>query len=326
MIKGYQESVMKIYENIREEENQALQKRRAEIKEKAPKILDIENKIGKLSIELAISAMKDIENRDEYLIRLRESITDLRVKKSEMLVNLGYNMNYLNLHYRCPRCKDTGFIGAEKCICYKQKLIQLHYNDSQLEELTKINNFKTFDFNLYPNYRIGSEKDTPRKNIEKIYNKSLAYIDRFRYHNDNLLFYGNSGTGKTFLSNCIAKELLDKGYLVVYRTSDELMKNLKDLRFNENKNLDQLIFNCDLLIIDDLGSESITDFTRTEFFNLLNKKLLNKKKMIISTNLTLEQLLQNYSERITSRLLGNFDINKFYCEDIRVSKNLNKII
>ncbi|MBU3220417.1 ATP-binding protein [Clostridium algidicarnis] len=325
MIKGYQESVIRIYENIQEEEKKALKKRRAEIEKRDPRILDIENKIGKLSVELAISSMKDIDNRDEYLNNLKSSITDLRVRKSEMLVTLGYSLNYLNLNYRCPKCKDTGFIGASKCTCYKQKLIQLHYKDSQLQELTRTNNFKSFDFNLYPTHKIGNEKDTPRKNIEKIYDRSLAYIDNFKSHSDNLLFYGNSGTGKTFLSTCIAKELLDKGYLVVYKTSDELIKDLRDLKFNSNKILEELIFNCDLLVIDDLGSESITDFTRAELFNLLNKRLLTKKRMIISTNLTLEQLLQQYSERITSRLLGNFDINKFYCEDIRVSKNLNKI-
>lgn len=325
MIKGYQESVIRIYENIQEEEKKALKKRRSEIEKRDPRILDIENKIGKLCVELAINSMKDIDNRDEYLNTLKSSITDLRVKKSEMLVTLGYNMNYLNLNYRCPKCKDTGFIGASKCTCYKQKLIQLHYKDSQLQELTRTNNFKFFNFTLYPTHKIGNEKDTPRKNIEKIYDRSLAYIDNFKSHSDNLLFYGNSGTGKTFLSNCIARELLDKGYLVVYRTSDELIKDLRDLKFNTNKNLEELIFNCDLLVIDDLGSESITDFTRAELFNLLNKRLLTKRKMIISTNLTLEQLLQQYSERITSRLLGNFDINKFYCEDIRVSKNLNKI-
>ncbi|SUY48477.1 DNA replication protein DnaC [Clostridium putrefaciens] len=325
MIKGYQQSVIRIYENIQEEEKRALKKRRSEIEKRDPRILDIENKIGKLCVELAISSMKDIDNRDEYINNLKSSITDLRVRKSEMLVTLGYSLNYLNLNYRCTKCKDTGFIGASKCTCYKQKLIQLHYKDSQLQELTRTNNFKSFDFTLYPIHKIGNEKDTPRKNIEKIYNRSLAYIDNFKSHSDNLLFYGNSGTGKTFLSTCIARELLDKGYLVVYKTSDELIKDLRDLKFNTNKFLEDLIFNCDLLVIDDLGSELITDFTRAELFNLLNKRLLTKRKMIISTNLTLEHLLQQYSERITSRLLGNFDINKFYCEDIRVSKNLNKI-
>lgn len=326
MINGYQETIIKMYENIRDEEAKALQKRRKEIEKKAPAILEVERKIGKLSVELAISSMKAIKDRDKYLSDLKKEITDLRVKKSEMLVSLGYDMKYLDINYTCSRCKDTGFIGVEKCICYKQKLIQLYYRDSHLEDLLRVNNFKNFDFNLYPNYRIGNEKDIPRKNIEKIYNKSLVYIDNFRYHSENLLFYGNSGTGKTFLSNCIAKELLDKGYLVVYRTADELIKNLKEIRYPGNKTLEDIILNTDLLIIDDLGTEPINDMTRSDLFNLLNKKLLLKKKMIISTNLTLEQLLQTYSERITSRLLGNFDVNKFYCEDIRVAKNLNKIV
>ena len=139
-----------------------------------------------------------------------------------------------------------------------------------------------------------------------------------------MLFYGDSGTGKTFLSCCVAKELLDKGYLVVYRSIDELIKNLREIRFENNYNLEDLLINCDLLIIDDLGAEQLTEFSATEFFNFLNKKLLKKKKMLISTNLSLPDISKNYSERISSRLLGNFKLYKFYSEDIRIQLNLKK--
>lgn len=325
MIKGYQSDIMKIYEKIREEEAEALSNRKKEVEDNAPHIITLERKIGKLCVDLSISAFKELENREEHLAKLKKEITELRIKKTESLVEAGYTIDYLNLHYRCAKCKDTGFIGIEKCICYKQKLVQLYYKNSDLSDILRANNFDNFNIEYYSTRRLGDEKETPRKNIEKILSLTLNFIKNFSNLEDNLLFYGNSGTGKTFLSNCIAKELLDKGHLVVYRTSEELIQNLKTLRFNTDDNLEDLLTNCDLLIIDDLGTEQINDFSKTELFNILNKRLLRKRKMLISTNLTLEQLSKTYSERITSRLFGNFQICKFYCEDIRVTKNLKRI-
>lgn len=325
MIKGYQSDIMKIYEKIREEEAETLSNRKKEVEDNAPHIIALERKIGKLCVDLSISAFKELENREEHLAKLKKEITELRIKKTEALVEAGYTIDYLNLHYRCAKCKDTGFIGIEKCICYKQKLVQLYYKNSDLSDILRANNFDNFNIEYYSTRRLGDEKETPRKNIEKILSLTLNFIKNFSNLEDNLLFYGNSGTGKTFLSNCIAKELLDKGHLVVYRTSEELIQNLKTLRFNTDDNLEDLLTNCDLLIIDDLGTEQINDFSKTELFNILNKRLLRKRKMLISTNLTLEQLSKTYSERITSRLFGNFQICKFYCEDIRVTKNLKRI-
>ena len=126
------------------------------------------------------------------------------------------------------------------------------------------------------------------------------------------------------MSYCIAKEVLDKGYLVVYKTSDELLQNLRDIRFYNNSNLQSLLFDCDLLIIDDLGAEHLNEFSVSELFNILNRKILNNKKIIISTNLPLSDIVKRYSERISSRLLGDFKLFKFYSEDIRVYKNLEK--
>lgn len=325
MIKGYQSQLMDIYEKIREEEADALKKRIEELSIKHPEIIEIDNEIGKMCIKLSLNAMKKSDNREEDFKNIKKQITDLRAKKYELLVSNGYDGEYLNLHYRCKKCKDTGYIGINKCSCYKRLLVELYYKNSGLADRIKEENFKTFNINFYPNYKLGDEKFTPRRNIEMIYDKIVNdYLPNFKNHDENLLFYGTSGTGKTFLSNCIAKELLDKGFLVVYRTSDEIIRDLREIRFENNNNLEDLLVNCDLLIIDDLGAEQITEFTIAELFTLLNKKLLNKKKMLISTNLSLQTLSKHYAERITSRLFGNFKIFKFYSEDIRVKKNLSK--
>lgn len=324
MINGYQAEILKIYENIREEEARNLTKRRQEIEEKLPLVLELERQIGKLCLELTICSFKDIQNREQYLANLKEKITDTRMKKSEILYNNGYAISYLDLQYRCEKCKDTGFIGTQKCICYKQNLVQIYYKNSDLNHLTKDNNFDNFKVEYYSSRKTESEHESPRKNMEKIFTRSMNFIRTFGSSSENLLFFGNSGTGKTFLSNCIAKELLDKGYLVVYRTAESLIQNLKHVRFDGDTTLEQLILNCDLLIIDDLGTEQITDFSKTELFNLLNKKILKGKNMIVSTNCTLEEILQIYSERISSRLLGNFGLYKFFGDDIRIKKNLSK--
>lgn len=324
MIKGYQTELMDMYEKIRTDENRKLMKRREEIKNKYPKILELDTTIQKLCLNLSMAALRGITDQNE-LNNIKEEITDLRAKKYEMLVSHGYNPDYLNLHYNCPKCKDTGFIGIDKCSCFKSKLIKLYYKDSDLEEAVKTNNFKNFNINLYSNHKLNDERYTPRKNIEDILEYITGeYLPNFKNSNTNLLFYGNSGTGKTFLSWCIAKELLDKGFLVVYKTSDDLLRALKDIKFNNDTDLENLLINCDLLIIDDLGSEQITDFSSTELFTLINKKILKNKKMLISTNLSLPLISKRYSERISSRIIGEFKLFKFFTEDIRIQLNLKR--
>lgn len=324
MIKGYQTELMDMYEKIRTDENRKLMKRREEIKNKYPEILELDTTIQKLCLNLSMAALRGITDQNE-LNNIKEEITDLRAKKYEMLVSHGYNPDYLNLHYNCSKCKDTGFIGIDKCSCFKSKLIKLYYKDSDLEEAVKTNNFKNFNINLYSNHKLNDERYTPRKNIEDILEYITGeYLPNFKNSNTNLLFYGNSGTGKTFLSWCIAKELLDKGFLVVYKTSDDLLRALKDIKFNNDTDLENLLINCDLLIIDDLGSEQITDFSSTELFTLINKKILKNKKMLISTNLSLPLISKRYSERISSRIIGEFKLFKFFAEDIRIQLNLKR--
>lgn len=323
MIKGYHSTVMKIYENIRNEEKKLLQKRKEEIEKNLPEVLNIEKKIGLYSIKLSIKLLNNIDNKEVYLNKMKEKITELRIQKSELLVKNNYPMDYLDMHYRCSICEDTGFIGTKKCSCYKQKLVKLYYKDSDLINILNENNFENYNPQLFSPKKNDGGHISPRKNIQNIASLSWKFIEEFSHSKENLLFYGTAGTGKTFLSNCIAKELLDKGYLVIYRTAETLIQNLRTIRFDNNTELKDIILNCDLLIIDDLGSEQITDFSKTELFNILNRKLLKQKKMLISTNCDLEEILKLYSERISSRLLGDFTLCKFFGEDIRIQQNIN---
>lgn len=324
MIKGYQSEIMEVYQKIRNEESRNLKQRRSEIQALHPEILDLDNDIHKLSLKLSMTILKSSATEEE-VNKIREDIMDIKAKKCEKLVQYGYDPEYLNMHYRCNKCQDTGYIGIKKCDCYREKLTKLYYKDSELEEILIDNNFDKFNLELFSsskdNYEKYSSRTNMKNNLEFIIKE---FIPNFNNNSDNLLFYGTPGSGKTFLSYCIAKELLDRGFLVVYKTSDELIRALKNVKFNNNTYLEKLLIDCDLLIIDDLGSEQLNDFVATELFNLINRKLLKKRKMLISTNFTLAELAKHYSERISSRLLGNFKLQKFYSEDIRIKLNLSK--
>ena len=324
MIKKYQSRVIQMYEDIRSTEENSLKQRKSEIEKKVPEVVRIEREISTLGIKLSIEILNNSKDIDRILNNLKEKITDLRIRKSELLVSNGYPMDYLELNYRCNKCKDTGFIGSEKCSCFKNKLIQIYYENSDLKRLLQTNNFSNFNFELFNNTKRASEPKSPRKNMEEIVSISWNFIQQFSTSGENLLFFGGPGTGKTFLTNCVAKELLDKGFFVVYRTSEELIRDLKTIKFENDTELEELLLKCDLLIIDDLGSEQITDFSKTELFNLINRKMLKGYKMLISTNCGLEFLSGMYSERIASRLLGEFTLCKFYGEDIRIRKNYKR--
>ena len=322
MINGYRRKLDAIYSKIREDEARKLRERFKEIEKLYPEIINIDNNIKRLSLHLSLSILKS-DNPEQTVQEFKDKITDLRAEKCELLVSKGYTPDYLTLHYQCTKCKDTGFIDRQPCSCYKDKLINLYYENSLLKDTIRTKNFDNFDMSLFSPHKIGDEKYSPRKNMENILNFILKeYLPNFNSINTNLLFYGNPGSGKSYLSYCIAKSLLDTGHLIIYKTSDELINDLRNIRFNNNKHLEELLTTCDLLIIDDLGAEQRNDFSITELFNLLNKRLLHNKKMLISTNLSLADITKLYSERIYSRLIGDFKLCKFYSEDIRITLNL----
>ncbi|SHJ85731.1 DNA replication protein DnaC [Hathewaya proteolytica DSM 3090] len=324
MIKKYDRELSEKYENIRKQNKDILQRNRETIAKEVPEVIEIEEKIAKLCIDVSISTLKKMDNREQFLLDLREQITNLRIKKSELLVAHGYSMDYLNLPYTCEKCQDTGYVGNKKCSCYKKYLTEIYYKSSNLKDLLSQCNFATFDINLYEDKITGREPKSPRDNMETNLAVSINFVKNFYRSDENLFFYGSPGIGKTFLSCSIARALLDSGVLVLYRTCDDLIRDFKQIRFKEDQSLQELLLECDLLIIDDLGTEFNNDFTKSELFNLINKRLLTNKKMIISSNFSLEKIMEIYSDRISSRLLGNFTLCKFYGEDIRVKLNLIK--
>lgn len=325
MSNKYVIDILNEYEKQQDIDKNELLNHKSEIYKKIPRIKDIDNLIERIGLDIAMSAFKGIDI-ESYISEKKKEITDLKVEKSELLSSRNYPVDYLDLKYKCSKCKDTGYIGNKKCSCFKQKLINKLYKQSNLKDILKKENFDMFDISLYSKEKFGNHNISPRKNMEEIFSYCINYVNRFDEIDDSLFFSGNPGIGKTFLSHCIAKDLLDKTKTVIYQTTPNLIELIRNIKFNNNLDNDLLndFTDCDLLILDDLGTEQNNSFSQTELFNVINGRIIKNKKTIISTNILIEELDNYYPKRITSRILGLYHLFEFYGDDIRIKKNIAK--
>lgn len=297
-----------------------------EVYSKIPRIVEINDHIASLSISYAKKLLGDgSANLSPY----KNLIKQLTKEKEELLLAGGFTKDYLETSYVCNDCKDTGYIGAEKCHCFKQEIVNFLYSQSNIRKILEIENFSTFSFQYYSDNQVNNiTGSTPLHNIKKVVEICKNFIQNFNKPCQNLFFYGESGVGKSFLCNCIAKELIEQSYSVIYLSAIRLFEILADITFKNNHNGSGTHYNmkhlveCDLLIIDDLGTELTNSFTNSGLFNCINERCLNQKSVIISTNLSISELQKNYSERTFSRITSNYTLLKIYGDDIRVKKKL----
>lgn len=288
--------------------------------------------------DFAISTAKSIitSSSSTLVNDLKKKIEVLKKEKSDILKNFNIDEDFFLPHYECEKCNDTGYVNDGYnyflCNCIKQKLFNIEYNKSNINNLEK-ENFSNFNINIYSNdinEKLYNSNISPRENICNIKEIALSFIDNFDNVNEkNLLFTGNTGLGKTFLSNCIANEILKKGKTVLYQTAPVMLDTIIDYRFNRgsvSKSVYDNILEVDLLIIDDLGTECINSMKFSELFNVINTRILNQNnhitKTIISTNLNLKNLCATYDERIFSRFVGYYNICRFFGDDIRFKKGM----
>lgn len=316
-------SVMRVYDDIRSH-NQALQTERYnEVVNKCPEYSLIENEIITLSMKEAsrriVSDSSDTD-LDEYNLKLKKLIA----RKAELLASIGKPKDYLDDIYTCPVCHDTGYVNGSRCSCFKKKAIDLIYEDSNLKNITSSENFSTFSFEWYDKKQVDPITGlTPYNNMHKVLDVCQSFVQTFDNSFSNLLLTGETGVGKTFLANCIAKELLDTYHSVIYLTATEFFKCFEnsDFRRNLDNSIDVNYFlECDLLIIDDLGTESSNSYTNSKLFYVINERLLRNKSVIISSNFTISQIEDFYSERIFSRIISSYTILRLFGTDIRYLK------
>lgn len=326
-------SLLKDYEQKKLKAEIDLDKRKLDLYKKIPKLQEIDENLNRLAI---LTAKNILLHNMGSLNDLKEKFEILKLEKSCILKDANLPYNYLTPHYECSICKDTGYISApnsqtQMCNCLKQKLLDSSFYKSNMANLDQ-ENFDHFDENIFSDeidmakYRFHI---SPRENMKIIQQKCLNFVENFDAPDTkNLLFTGNTGLGKTFMSNCIASELLKSGKTVLYQTAPVLLESVIDYKLSKNKNqLDNIyesVLSVDLLIIDDLGTESLNSMKLSELFTILNTRILNLNhkvtKTIISTNLNIKDIFSHYEERIGSRIAGYYDIYCFFGEDLRFRK------
>lgn len=316
--------LMREYDTKRTSAAKEQLKRAKEVYRCVPQIEEIDKILNNSGIQLVRSMLRDPHSTS--VEEFQKKSDDLIFTKKMLLVEAGFKENYLDLLYDCALCKDTGFINTKPCTCFKQGLINIAYEQSNLKNILQVENFNTFSLNYYSKQVDASSNLSPYSAMERTYQICVGFIENFENQKQNLLFHGPTGLGKTFLCNCIAKELLDRNYTVLYLTAPQLFKLFEESRFHREDMIDEAkdilstLFTVDLLVIDDLGTESASSFTGSDLFDVLNTRYLNQNATIISTNVAPNDWNKYYSDRIVSRVFGNYTNLKFIGSDIRLLK------
>jgi DNA replication protein DnaC len=312
------------------------ERRHREVTEAIPEMAQLDRKIRQISLAHARSTLTDdtspVQNPEanEGSLAYGQQIQDITNEKEALLVSHGFPADYLKPVYECADCHDTGYTEHGRCHCFEKEIVNFLYSQSNLQDILEHENFNFFNLDYYPDdYIEESTGQTPRDNMRDIYKTATNFVQNFEDNRDNLLLYGNTGVGKTFLANCIAKELLDQSYTVVYLTSLKLFDILETYKFDRQltqaeKNASvTYILDSDLLIIDDLGTELNNTFTSSQLYRCIDTRLNHGKSTVISTNLSFDDLREQYSERIFSRITSNYTLLKITGDDIRLKKALS---
>lgn len=320
-------SLIRRYEAKQLENQHIVMERIDSLYQEIPRLSEIDHAISSYSIT---QAKKLIEGDESALPLLKETLSTLIAEKKQLLTSHGYPENYFEPPYGCPDCKDTGYIDGKKCHCFKQAAIDLVYTQSNIRQILQEENFQNFSYDYYSDsIKNPSTGLTSLATAKQAVSLCMDFIRTFDKEYKNLFFYGDTGIGKTYLSNCVAKELLDSSHSVIYFSASSLFhifeKNTFDKETSSNEDY-QNIFECDLLIIDDLGTEFSNSFTTSQLFLCLNERILRRKSTIISTNLSLGQLVDIYSERTFSRISSNYTMIKLFGNDIRLQKKLHPLV
>jgi DNA replication protein DnaC len=310
------ELVNKEYEEKRAK-NSAIQRARLrEVYEACPEIEQIDNELSKTGLKIFAVATKGKDALDSELAIVRKENEELLARRAFLLVKHGFTRDYTDPIYDCADCCDTGYIDAKMCPCYKHALTIKSYESSGIANLLKKQSFESFSLDMYP--------ENARPAIKKNYDKLKKYVDNFENDKTNFLLVGDTGLGKTHLSTSVAKELVDRGYFVVYEIAQNIFADFESDyfrdRFSDTEMLSERYLECELLIIDDLGTEIVTNRSLSYLYNIINTRLNKNLPIIINTNLSGKDIEKLYNERIVSRLFGEFYIVKFEGLDVRKTK------
>lgn len=308
------DSIMKQYQSRRSNREDELDRRKTYIEKNIPKYDELNRAIRSLRVK---QASLSIEGAETDILSVKNEIAKLIQERDALLSAHNLPADYLNVPYVCPDCNDTGYADGKKCHCFKQEMLSLLFDQSNIRDFLSGLDFSQAKDSYYHGEDLTYFHDS--------FEKSVHFVENFSRDYQNLLFYGTVGTGKSFLSGCIAKSLIEKGHSVVYFSATSLMDTLSKIAYDYRNKESYLennhdIYSCDLLIIDDLGTEFTNDYSVSKLFHCLNERFTRQKSTIISTNLSLSELRDRYSDRIFSRISGNFILCRMTGPDIRMLK------
>ena len=285
---------------------------------KAPSLKEIDEKINSIGLESMKKIMSNPQKATSLKKEFEEKIEKLKRDREEIIKQNNINPDYNKPLFKCNKCSDTGYSEKERCSCFEEKIVRENSKNSNLGNMILKAEFDDFSLDWYEN----KEKET----VKDALLCSKEFSKEFENINYNLFFYGTTGLGKTYLSSIIANELLKNGKSVIYIRATKMFSDYQDYRFNDYKMKEKIdeLYSCDLLVIDDLGSESTNKNDVSFLFDLINDRIINNKKIIINTNMEISDFTKVYSVRLTSRIYENFKIYKFSGEDIRIKKLMKK--
>ena len=296
------------------------ERRTREIHLRSPEIKEIDvaySKIGQKLVE-AVLLGKSKDETDALISELRDESGRLAAKRASALASLGYPADFTEPKFVCDKCEDSGYDGLNICSCLRRELVRIGYESSGLGALLSKQSFDNFSLKYFS----GSEKTVMEQNFTICKN----YAEGFGRDSESLLLMGNTGLGKTHLSTSIAGAVIEKGFDVVYETSQNLVSLFSAEQFGRTlpdgsaARSSERYFNCELLIVDDFGTEVINQFSVSCFYNLINTRINKGLPMIINTNLSREEIKNKYTDRIASRLFGEFIVLAFPGKDVRMQK------
>ncbi len=302
----------------RENAEQLAEKRRRQILNKHPELLEIENIIRNAALEVikGLGSGKAVDVKD-----LAKKNLEAQKEKEELLTKNGYPKDYLEPQYYCKACNDSGILNGKLCPCHLELLQKISISEYSCSSILALSTFDTFDLKYYSTDKDEELGFPPRDYMTASLELIKNYVNNFHKNANSFFFLGGTGLGKTHLSLAIMNEVMKKGFNVFYDSADNMLKEMERERFSKKslEGIEEEIDNADLLIIDDLGSEYKTAFSETAVYNLINNSILKSKPMIISSSLSLKQLEDRYGQRVVSRL-NSFEIIKFKGTDIRQIK------
>lgn len=319
-----------------EEQKRQREDRREELRRKAyarePRLAQLDRQLQRTMAELASASLRQGGDMRQTLQAVRDKNLEIQQERAVLLGALGLPEDALDDKPACPKCGDTGWRGAQMCECLKELCAQ-----EQIQELSKLldlgeQSFDAFRLDYYSDQLWPGRASSPRTNMDLVYEVCLNYAQKFgRFHFKNLFLTGAPGLGKTFLSACIARSVSEQGFSVVYDTAGNIFAQFENRKFQRDaegvqtaRDETRRYLNCDLLILDDLGTEFPSAYVNAALYNIVNTRMMAGKPTIISTNLSLKELEQRYSQRFASRVTGYYGKLEFLGKDVRVQQRLRR--